>query len=257
MIRLDVKDNDRLEELLNLVNKDKELETLWKCANINAIDRMGFNDHGPVHIQIVCRNSLELLRILERKKIIPNVIKDHGLEQEDAEVIVVLASLLHDIGMVIRRKDHEEFSVPLSLKFIDKYLPQIYDSEETRTIIKSEVLHAIMGHSKEEEPLTIEAGIVRVADALDMEQGRARIPFEIGSVTIHSVSALAIERVQILEGEKKPILVKILMSNSAGIFQIDELLKEKIKSTPIEKLIRVVAEIQSEKEKSIVHNFEF
>jgi len=92
MIRLDVKDNDRLEELLNLVNKDKELETLWKCANINAIDRMGFNDHGPVHIQIVCRNSLELLRILERKKIIPNVIKDHGLEQEDAEVIVVLAS---------------------------------------------------------------------------------------------------------------------------------------------------------------------
>jgi len=257
MIRLDVGQNDKLKILLDLVNKDKELETLWKCANVNAIDRMGFNDHGPVHVQIVCKNALNLIRILEKKKIIPSIIKDHRLEQEDAEVVVILASLLHDIGMTIKRKDHEDFSVSLSPKFLDRYLPQIYDNQETRTIIQAEILHAIMGHSKEEKPLTIEAGVVRVADALDMEKGRARIPFESGSVTIHSVSALSIEKVQILEGENKPILVKIVMSNSAGIFQIDELLKKKIKGTPIEKYIKVVVEIQSEKEKSIVHHFEF
>ncbi len=257
MIRLDSKDNDKLEKLLQLVNKDKELESMWKCANVNAIDRMGFNDHGPVHIQIVCRNALELMRLLENKKIIPNVVKDYKLDQEDAEVIVVLASLLHDIGMIIKRKDHEDFSVSLSLKFLDRYLPKIYTTEETKTIILSEVLHAIMGHSKEETPLTIEAGVVRVADALDMEQGRARIPFEAGSVTIHSVSALAIEKVKILEGDDKPILVKVIMSNSAGIFQIDELLRKKIKGTPIQSFIKVLVEINSEKEKSIVHKFEF
>jgi len=257
MIRLDTKDNDKLEKLLKLVNKDKELETLWRCANVNAIDRMGFNDHGPVHVQIVCRNALDLIRILEKKKIIPNVIKDHKLEQEDAEVIVVLASLLHDIGMVVKRKDHEDFSVSLSPKFLDRYLPQIYNNDETRTIILSDILHAIMGHSKEEKPLTIEAGVVRVADALDMEKGRARIPFESGSVTIHSVSALSIERLQITEGKDKPILIKILMSNSAGIFQIDELLRKKIKNTPIEKMIKVLVEVNPEKEKSIVHKFEF
>jgi len=256
MIRLDTKDNEKLEKLLDLINRDKELEAFWKCANVNAIDRMGFNDHGPVHVQIVCRNALELIRTLERKKIKPNIVKDYELEQEDAELVVVLASLLHDIGMVVKRKDHEDFSVSISLKFLDKYLPKIYDSEETITIIKSDVLHAIMGHSKEETPLTIEAGVVRIADALDMEKGRARIPFQSGSVTIHSVSALAIEKVQILEGDEKPILVKILMSNSAGIFQVDELLREKIKNTPVEKYIKVVAEIKSEKEKSIVHVFE-
>ena len=114
MIKLETKDNDKLERLLALVNKDKELETLWKCANINAIDRMGFNDHGPVHVQIVCRNSLKLLRILQKNKMVPNIVKNYLLEQEDAEMVVVLASLLHDIGMVVKRKDHEDFSVSLS-----------------------------------------------------------------------------------------------------------------------------------------------
>jgi hypothetical protein len=215
MIRLDFKDNHKLEKLLELVNQDKELETFWKCVNVNAIDRMGFNDHGPVHVQIVCKNALELIRILEKKKVIPNLIKDHSLEQEDAELVVILASLLHDVGMIVKREDHENFSVSLAIRFLNKYLPQIYQDEVKRTVITSEVLHSIMGHSKEESPLTLEAGIVRVADALDMEQGRARIPFESGSVTIHSVSALAIEKVRISEGEDKPILVKIDMSNSS------------------------------------------
>ncbi len=256
MIRLDPKDNYKLEKLLELVNKDKELETLWKCVNVNAIDRMGFNDHGPVHVQIVCRNALDLIRILNKKKVAMNLIKDHKLEYEDSELVVVLAALLHDIGMVVKREDHENFSVSLSVKFLNKYLPQIYDNETTRTIIMSEVLHSIMGHSKEEIPLTVEAGVVRVADALDMEQGRARIPFEAGSITIHSVSALAIDKVRISEGEDKPILVKIDMSNSAGIFQIDELLREKIKHTPLEDYVKVIVEVKGEKEKSIVHHFE-
>ncbi|MBD3155522.1 MAG: HD domain-containing protein [Candidatus Aenigmarchaeota archaeon] len=256
MIRLDTKDNHKLEKLLELVNQDKELETIWKCVNINAIDRMGFNDHGPVHVQIVCKNALELIRILEKRKVVPNIIKDHNLEQEDAELIVIMASLLHDVGMIVKRKNHEDFSISISLKFLDKYLPEIYQDDITRTIIMSEVLHSIMGHSKEEKPLTLEAGVVRVADALDMEQGRARIPFQSGSITIHSVSALAIEKVSISEGKDKPILVKIDMSNSAGIFQIDELLREKIKHTPLEDYVKVIVEVEGEKEKSIVHHFE-
>ncbi|MEM5792988.1 MAG: HD domain-containing protein [Candidatus Aenigmatarchaeota archaeon] len=256
MIKLDTRGNEKLEKLLDLVNKDKELETIWKCVNVNAIDRMGYNDHGPVHVQIVCKNALDILRILEKKKIEPNIVKDYSFEQEDAEIVVVLTSLLHDIGMVVKRENHEDYSISIGLKFIEKYLGEIYENVETRTIVKSEVLHGIMTHSEEEKPLTIEAGVVRVADALDMAQGRARIPFEAGSITIHSVSALAIEKVQILEGEEKPLLIKIKMSNSAGIFQVDELLRNKIKNTPIEKHIKVYVEVQGEREKSIIHHFE-
>jgi len=254
-IHLPTEGNELLDKALEKVNRNEEVTTLWQVVNVNAIDRLGMTDHGPVHFQIVSNIAVRLVRLLVKSGIKMSITKDFGLSGKHAELVVLLASLFHDLGMSIQRDEHEEFSLFLAnnlLHEIIDFLPVVQ-----KTIVISESLHAIISHRSDGQPFTIEAGIVRVADALDMEQGRARIPFEIGSVTIHSVSALAIERVQILEGEKKPILVKILMSNSAGIFQIDELLKEKIKSTPIEKLIRVVAEIQSEKEKSIVHNFEF
>lgn len=257
MIRLECHSNEKLENLLDIINKDKKMEAIWKCVNVNAIDRLGFNDHGPVHIQIVCKNALQLLRILFKNKILPNVMKDYGLEYEDAEVIIILAAVLHDIGMVVKRDRHEIFSIALAEDFIDRYLEKIYDNDEIKMVIKAEVLHSIISHESGNNPLTLEAGILRCADALDMEKGRARIPFQIGSVNIHSVSALAIEKVDISEGEEKPIFIKIRMSNSAGIYQIDELLKNKIKDTPIEKYIKVFVEVIPGKEKNIVHSFEF
>ena len=64
-------------------------------------------------------------------------------------------------------------------------------------MIVSEVLGAIISHREYGQPLTLEAGIVRVADALDMAKGRSRIPFERGRVSMHSLSAAAIEDVEI------------------------------------------------------------
>jgi metal-dependent HD superfamily phosphatase/phosphodiesterase len=89
-----------------------------------------------------------------------------------------------------------------------------------------------------------------------MEQGRARIPFEAGKVDIHSVSALSIERVELQEGKEKPIIIKITMSNSAGVFQIDELLKPRIENSGLQDYIHVVAEITGEKERKIIEKFE-
>jgi metal-dependent HD superfamily phosphatase/phosphodiesterase len=89
-----------------------------------------------------------------------------------------------------------------------------------------------------------------------MEQGRARIPFQAGKVDIHSVSALSIERVEIQEGKEKPITIKITMSNSAGVFQIDELLKPRILNSGLQNYIHVVGEITGEKERKIIEKFE-
>jgi metal-dependent HD superfamily phosphatase/phosphodiesterase len=113
-----------------------------------------------------------------------------------------------------------------------------------------------VSHEDPRKPLTVEAGIVRVADALDMEKGRARIPFQAGKVDIHSVSALSIEKVDIREGDKKPVTIEITMSNSAGIFQIDELLKPRIENSGLRDYIHVIAEIAEEKETKILEKFE-
>ena len=247
------------------VKDDKKLKTYWRCANVMAIERMGYTDHGPTHVKIVANLSLKLLRILVEKKLItPSIVENYDMKNDDAEVVVVLGSIFHDLGMIVQRKDHEKYSAFLALEFFDKFLTPTY-SEEEKAIITSEVLHAIVTH--EEPPtnestckiLTKEAGIVGIADALDMEAGRARIPFQSGKVDIHAVSALSIEKVDIEVSRKrdvKPINIKIKMSNSAGVFQIDELLKPRIVNSGLEQFFHVIAEITGEKETKIIDKFE-
>jgi metal-dependent HD superfamily phosphatase/phosphodiesterase len=247
--------NAKLKYVIDKVKKDKKLQTFWKCANVMSIDRMGYTDHGPTHVKIVANLALKLLRILVNRQVKPSIVRNYGMKNEDAEVVVVLGAIFHDLGMIVIRNDHEKYSALIALEFIEECLTPVY-SEEERAIMCSEVLHAIVAHEHPNKPLTVEAGIVGIADALDMEAGRARIPFESGKIDIHAVSALSIEKVEITEGETKPITIKIRMSNSAGVFQIDELLKPRIETSGLRDYIHVVAEITGEKERKIIDKFE-
>jgi len=244
--------NEKLLRLIRRVEEDRELEELWRCVNVVAIDRLGYTDHGPTHAKIVANAALKLCQLLEGVEM-HGVVKDHGLPKEDSEVVVFLASVLHDIGMVVQRHDHQLYSVVLAQRILERLLSDWPPAE--RTVIISETLHAIAAHYSKEPALTKEAGIFIIADALDMAEGRARIPFDAGKVDIHSVSAMAIEDVEVTRGERKPVLIRIRMSNSAGIFQVDELLGRRIKNSGLVEHIEVVAEI-AEVEKKILHRFE-
>src|SRR5207248_11197204 len=158
---------------------------------------------------------------------------DYGMDREDAEVVVALSALTHCIGMSVHREGHEDFSLFLADPKLRELLAGIYE-EPDLTVIVSEVLQAITSHRSDGEPLTLEADILRVADALDMEQGRSRIAFERGRVGIHSLSAAAIEEVEITDGEDKPIRISIRMNNSSGIYQVDGLLKAKLLGSGLE-----------------------
>jgi metal-dependent HD superfamily phosphatase/phosphodiesterase len=254
VIRVPARHNPHLQQVIDCVNADTELYALWEVINVNAVQRLGMSDHGPVHVQIVANIALKLLRLLIEKGIQPSVTIDHHLTTEEAEVIVVLASLFHDIGMSVHRIEHELYSLFLSKPKIDALLDGIYDGA-TRAILTSEILHAIISHRSGGRPLTLEAGIVRVADALDMAEGRSRIPFQEGKVNIHSVSAAAIEKVSIEQGEEKPIRIVVKMENSAGIFQLDELLKGKLKGSGLEPHVEIEANIEGEAEKKLIHKF--
>ncbi|HVO78191.1 MAG TPA: HD domain-containing protein, partial [Methanomassiliicoccales archaeon] len=186
---------------------------------------------------------------------VPHIVQNYDMKVEDAEVVVVLASALHDVGHAVHRLNHEEFSVALAPPIIKRILKGIY-GESDEVIIMVEVLHAIATHRTDWAPLTLEAGVVRVADALDMEKGRARIPFRAGSVSIHSVSALAIDKVTVGKGEDRPIKVEIWMNNSAGIFQIEELFKEKIENSSIREYMTIIVHTPAE-ERRIVQDLKF
>jgi len=243
-IRVPIEGNEKLRRIIDIVNSNETLRTLWRCSNVTAIDRLLINDHGPVHVKIVANIALRILRILKKRGITPNICKDYDLDYEDAEVVVFLAAVLHDIGHAVHRDEHESISVVLSSQILPNILLKVYD-EEKATIIMSEVLHAIYAHRAEVKPLTIEAGIIKVSDALDMEEGRARIPFEAGSTSIHAISAISIEEVRIDEGEEKPVRIDITMENPAGMFQVDFLLKNKLANNPVRDFFEIYVHSKS------------
>jgi len=246
--------NPRLRRVMELVNADDDLYALWLCTNVMAVERLGMTDHGPVHVKIVMNIAVRMLRLLVEAGVSPSVVENWGMEREDAEVIVALAALLHDIGMSINRAQHEDFSLFLADRKLREILPEVYDAR-TATVIRSEILHAIIAHRSGGKPVTLEAGVVRIADALDMAKGRSRIPFEAGSLSIHSISAAAIEAVHIDRGEHRPIRLAIEMSNSAGVFQLDQLFREKLRGSGLEEYLEVEATLEGEMEKRLLTQF--
>ena len=245
--------NTKLRRLMEDVNADDDLYGLWLVANVNAMERLGMTDHGPVHVKIVMNMAVRMLRLLVDAGVRPSVVTDYEMEPEDAEIVVALAALLHDVGMSIHRADHEAFSLFVAQDKLRRLLPTLYD-ERRATILRAEILHAIISHRSGGKPLTLEAGVVRIADALDMSKGRSRISFESGSLSIHSVSAAAIESITLEHGTDRAICVTVDMSNSAGLFQLDQLLREKLKGSGLEPHIQIRARL-GEEEKRLLTDF--
>lgn len=246
-------DNLLVQKVLTIINSNKEIQTLWKITNVTAINRLGMTDHGQSHFQIVVNNALTIERFFNKKNIQFSISKDYDLPYEYGEVVILLASLLHDLGMSIHRVGHEEYSLFL----VNTLLREILNDFPVvdRTILISEVLHAIISHRSEGRPLTIEAGIVRVADALDMTKGRSRLEFDDSTINIHSVSAMAIDEINILEGKEKPVKIEIIMNHTAGLFQIDELLKKKVIGSGIEEYLDIQIYMDKGKGKQLFKQF--
>ncbi len=252
--KIPLRNNRKLQVLVNRINEDRELFQIWKCANVNAVDRSGISDHGEVHIRIVANAALRIIRLLVKGGVEPSVVTNHGLDSEDAELIVVLAACLHDTGISVHRDHHEIYSLFIAFRKARELLEGIYDEPDLTTMV-SETLHAIVAHDADEKCLTIEAGTLKVADATDMTEGRSRIPFEAGKINIHSVSAQAVDSVNIIKGEKKPVCIEIKLANSAGIFQVDELLRNKLKYSPLTPFVEVAAKIEGEMERRLFDSY--
>jgi metal-dependent HD superfamily phosphatase/phosphodiesterase len=245
--------NRKLEALLEAANADAQLKGWWYVAQTNA-DRLGMSDHSWVHVQIVVNIGLRLLRLLVRRGVEPTMVTAHGMRDRDAEVVVAAACMLHDTGMSIHRNDHEAYSLFLAADKLPQLLAGCYEEPE-RSVVAAETMHAIIAHRRRGEPHTLEAGVVRVADALDMAEGRSRVPFESGRQNIHSLSAAAIEGVRIEGGTERAIQIEIDMNNSAGIFQVDELLATKLRGSGLEEHVEVIARIEAEHEKRLLPVF--
>lgn len=246
--------DDRVNNVLAFIDEDETIQAYLSAQNVNPVIRKGYNDHGAKHIEIVRNRALRLYDLLKRGSVNCNGAADQGLDEADEAVIVALAATLHDIGHVVHRDDHSYYSIPIAGNVLDRILPEFYDTAAA-VRIKGEVLHAILCHHTEEDPLTVEAGIIRVADGLDMERGRSRVPYEQGRRGINTLSSQAITNVSVKPGNSVPVLIEIEMTDAVGVYQVDELLREKIDDSGIDQYLRIVA-VKTDSDEELIEQIE-
>ena len=230
-----------------ILEQDLEVRADWDLADFIAVTKLHFNDHGEVHAKVATSSALTMLDLLVKKDVPMDFMEAGGGDLDDEHLIVMAAGLLHDIGNQVHREWHNLHSVILATPLLDRLLPEIYPHLEKRTEIRGFILNAIYAHDFEVSDLTKEAALIGIGDATDMTKGRGRMAFELGNVNIHCVSALGIEEVLIAEGREKPIEIMIQMSNSAGIFQVQETLGKKVVTSPLKDHISVIAFTAPEK----------
>ena len=241
-------------KLVNYLFADEELQEMQEYANNVSIRRLGYNDHGPVHMRQVAGNAIKMLNILQDAGIQTSLEREEIGTFEDSMCAVIIAGLMHDLGMMIGRQGHEEMSVILAQPLMERTLQHVLpDDLHRRVIIKSLATEAIIGHMSSRKIHSIEAGIILIADGCDMTKGRARIPLSINTTPkvgdIHKYSANAINRIGIHHGDRKPIKIDVEMSAEVGFFQIEEVLISKIDSSPAKEYVELYAGVEGEERK--------
>ncbi|MHA1713119.1 MAG: phosphohydrolase [Candidatus Ranarchaeia archaeon] len=226
-------------DMFKLLEKDMEVQGLLRMANVMAVHRLGYNDHGPVHAQIASGSALEIFSILS-KTLTPSGVKN-GLTFEQSKNIVLCGSYLHDLGNAVHRVNHHLHGCYLANSILERVLGEVYPGDMDAIIkMKCEILHAIYAHDEKVDCLSFEAGVAKVADGTDMAHGRARMPYKTSSVSIHALSALAIKKVEIEEDHDSHVRILVYMDNPSGVFQIEEVMGEKIRTSGLSDWINVV-----------------
>jgi len=231
----------KVKQMFRLMETDIEVQNTLRMSNVMAVERLKYNDHGPVHSKIVSGSALEIFDILSQE-VTPTTIENNVCSLEDAKVIVLCGSYLHDLGNSIHRVNHHIHSCVIANPILDRLLRKVYPEDVGLAVrLKSEILHTIFSHEDEVECLSVEAGAAKIADGTDMAHGRTRIPYRTGKVDIHSLSALSITKVEIEKGERKPVQIFVSMTNPAGVFQIEEVMEKKVQTSGIQDLVDIIA----------------
>ena len=253
MVREQTGGDDLPRRVIDYLLGDAEIKAIQDYANNVSISRLGYNDHGPVHMKMVTYNALKMLSILHEAYISTNLENEGAGSFADSVAAVMIAAMMHDFGMSMGRKNHEFYSSIIAFTIIDKLLVKVLPDEADvvrRTVIRSLAMEGIVGHMGTQPIHSLEAGIILVADGCDMTKGRARISLEINSNPtagdIHKYSANSIERVKIRHGDERPLKIEVQMKSEVGLFQIEQVLMPKIQASPAQKYVELYAGVEGE-----------
>ncbi len=239
----------RIKKMFHLLENDPEVQGCLHMSNVMTVNRLKYNDHGVVHSRITAGSSLEIFDILTKK--VERNTEQSGISTAEARIIVLCGAYLHDIGNSIHRVDHHLHGCNIALPILTKLLGEVIPDEDLALRMRHEVLHSIFAHDDDTPCLTLEAGAITVGDGTDMAEGRARVPYNAGKVDIHALSALSIKKVEIEKGDATPVRILVHMENPSGVFQVEEVLGHKIRTSGIAQHLEVVALMKGEEIKTL------
>ena len=238
--------NSKALEMYQYLKNSPKVQSYLRTANRMAVSRLGYTDHGPVHAEVATWNAIKIFNILD-DTFRPNVVAEGIGDTDDARLIVLASTYLHDIGMTVHREEHYQASLQLAVPILEPKLEAIYSDTSLATDIMSFIMHGIYSHDDDTQCLTLEAGITKLGDGSDLTKGRTIVPYHKGKVDIHSVSALAINNVIVEKGKKKPLRITVAMDNPAGVFQVQAVLEKKISTSGLRDHVGIYVLVNGER----------
>ena len=238
--------NSKALEMYQYLKNSPKVQSFLRTANRMAVSRLGYTDHGPVHAEVATWNAIKIFNILD-DTFRPNVVAEGIGDTDDARLIVLASTYLHDIGMTVHREEHYQASLQLAVPILEPKLEAIYSDLSLATDIMSFIMHGIYSHDDDTQCLTLEAGITKLGDGSDLTKGRTIVPYHKGKVDIHSVSALAINNVILEKGKKKPLRITVAMDNPAGVFQVQAVLEKKIRTSGLREHVTIDVLVNGER----------
>ncbi len=232
--------NDISLSILKHLEDDPEVLGYLRMANVTLVSHLGYNEHGINHARIVTTSSVQIFHML-KKAVKFSVMEDLKKTEADTELAIVVGAFLHDIGNSVHRNDHFIHGVTLAPPILDRHLAQFY-SGKTLAEMKALILQIIYSHDESVPAIIPEAGVVTVSDGTDISSGRAITAYTRGKLDIHSISAMSIQKLEIQPGKQKPVRFHVTMRESAGIFQVQEVLGPKLASSGLKDHIEVYVE---------------
>jgi len=238
--------NSKALEMYQYLKNSPKVQSYLRTANRMAVSRLGYTDHGPVHAEVATWNAIKIFNILD-DIFRPNVVAEGIGDTDDARLIVLASTYLHDIGMTVHREEHYQASLQLAVPVLEPKLEAVYSDLSLATDIMSFIMHGIYSHDDDTQCLTLEAGITKLGDGSDLTKGRTIVPYHKGKVDIHSVSALAIDNVILEKGKKKPLRITVAMDNPAGVFQVQAVLEKKIRTSGLRDHVQIEVLVNGER----------
>ena len=134
-IRERLKDFPKALRAYEMLVQDPEARSGWNMANYLTMRKLGYNDHGRVHALLTGAASVAILALLSEAWVRLDTVESGAGELEDAYVVVLLSTMLHDLGNQVHRFGHEAFGVVLALPILNRILDKLYPDPEQRTAI--------------------------------------------------------------------------------------------------------------------------